>query len=225
MGSVAPRSTAVTGDCHRHRGSRIDNSRELVPGELSPSAGVGRIHGRQPARFRKIPSAESDVMRPEWGKSTAGELRRFLITGEDLRMRRGADDSWRTPGIWDARRAIDEDEKREGNPAKPPPVSARFRTHTTMIACLRCDRGLPRPCDCVRLARKKRTEMRFLEPSEVDALAAAMDPRYRTAVLLAAYGGLRAGELFGLRGQVRRSAATKPRDRRDSRRCRRPPRR
>jgi integrase len=31
------------------------------------------------------------------------------------------------------------------------------------------------------------------------ALADAMDPRYRAAVLLAAYGGLRAGELFGLR--------------------------
>ena len=33
------------------------------------------------------------------------------------------------------------------------------------------------------------------------ALADAMDPRYRAAVLLAAYGGLRAGELFGLRAK------------------------
>ncbi len=32
-------------------------------------------------------------------------------------------------------------------------------------------------------------------------LAEAMDPRYRAAVLLAAYGGLRAGELFGLRAK------------------------
>ena len=44
---VGPRTT---GDRHGHRGSRIDNRRELVPGELSPSAKVGRwIHGRQAA--------------------------------------------------------------------------------------------------------------------------------------------------------------------------------
>jgi integrase len=30
-------------------------------------------------------------------------------------------------------------------------------------------------------------------------LADAIDPRYRAAVILAGYGGLRAGELFGLR--------------------------
>jgi integrase len=55
------------------------------------------------------------------------------------------------------------------------------------------------PCDGVRLPRIEPTEMRFLTPREVHALAAAMDERYRAAVLLAAYGGLRAGELFGLR--------------------------
>ena len=57
------------------------------------------------------------------------------------------------------------------------------------------------PCDGVRLPRIERVEMRFLEPGEVMALADAMDPRYRTAVLLAAYGLLRAGELFGLRAK------------------------
>ena len=57
------------------------------------------------------------------------------------------------------------------------------------------------PCDGVRLPRIERVEMRFLEPGEVIALADAMDPRYRAAVLLAAYGGLRAGELFGLRAK------------------------
>ena len=57
------------------------------------------------------------------------------------------------------------------------------------------------PCDGVRLPRIERVEMRFLEPSEVMALADVMDPRYQAAVLLAAYGGLRAGELFGLRAK------------------------
>jgi len=57
------------------------------------------------------------------------------------------------------------------------------------------------PCDGVKLPRIERTEMRFLTTTEVDALAAAMDVRYRAVVLLAAYGGLRAGELFGLRAK------------------------
>jgi integrase len=55
------------------------------------------------------------------------------------------------------------------------------------------------PCDRVPLPRIDRQEMRFLEPYEIAHLAGAIDPRYRAAVLVAAYGGLRAGELFGLR--------------------------
>ena len=42
-------------------------------------------------------------------------------------------------------------------------------------------------------------EMRFLTADQVNTLAAVLDERYRTAVYLAAYGGLRAGELWGLR--------------------------
>ena len=41
--------------------------------------------------------------------------------------------------------------------------------------------------------------MRFLTPAEVARLADAISPRYRALVLLAAYGGLRIGELAGLR--------------------------
>jgi integrase len=42
-------------------------------------------------------------------------------------------------------------------------------------------------------------EMRFLNPDQVDTLAASILPRYRALVLVAAYGGLRIGELAGLR--------------------------
>jgi hypothetical protein len=85
-----------TGDRHGDRGSRIDNRRELVPSEFGVSTEVGRIHGAQEARLRKIPRAECDVLRPGGGRSAAGELRRFLITGEDLGVPRSADDSGRT---------------------------------------------------------------------------------------------------------------------------------
>ena len=57
------------------------------------------------------------------------------------------------------------------------------------------------PCEGIRLPRIERREMRFLNASEVDALSDAIHPRYRAVVLLAAYGGLRAGELFGLRAK------------------------
>jgi integrase len=55
------------------------------------------------------------------------------------------------------------------------------------------------PAERVPLPRVEREEMRFLGPDEIARLAATIDPRYRALVLVGAYGGLRAGELFGLR--------------------------
>jgi integrase len=52
--------------------------------------------------------------------------------------------------------------------------------------------GLPLP-------RIEREEMRFLVPADVGVLADTIDARYRAFVLLGAYGGLRLGELAGLR--------------------------
>ena len=72
-------------------------------------------------------------MWPDGGQS-AGELRRFLITGEDLGVRWSADNRGRTAGVRDATGAVDKDENSEGNPAKPPIASAKSRTHTTIIA-------------------------------------------------------------------------------------------
>jgi len=46
---------------------------------------------------------------------------------------------------------------------------------------------------------RKREEMRFLTAEEVNLLADVIDDRYIAAVYLAAYGGLRAGELWALR--------------------------
>jgi integrase len=55
------------------------------------------------------------------------------------------------------------------------------------------------PCRRVPLPRVEREEMRFLTPAEIARLADVIDPRYRVLVLVAAYGGLRVGELAGLR--------------------------
>jgi integrase len=55
------------------------------------------------------------------------------------------------------------------------------------------------PCRNVPLPKVEREEMRFLTPAEIIALADAIRPLYRTLVLVGAYGGLRIGELAGLR--------------------------
>jgi integrase len=55
------------------------------------------------------------------------------------------------------------------------------------------------PCRRVPLPRVEREEMRFLTPGEVATLADAIHQRYRALVLVGAYGGLRIGELAGLR--------------------------
>jgi integrase len=55
------------------------------------------------------------------------------------------------------------------------------------------------PCRRVPLPKVEREEMRFLTPAQVAVLAEVIQPRYRALVLVGAYGGLRIGELAGLR--------------------------
>ncbi len=55
------------------------------------------------------------------------------------------------------------------------------------------------PCRKVKLPKLVTPEMRILEPDEIDALAEAIDDRYRVMVIAAAYIGLRFGELCALR--------------------------
>jgi integrase len=61
---------------------------------------------------------------------------------------------------------------------------------------------LRNPCTVKGAGQERAPEMRFATVVQVAALAEAIDPRYRALVLVAAYGGLRWGELVGL--QVRR---------------------
>jgi integrase len=54
-------------------------------------------------------------------------------------------------------------------------------------------------CAVKGAGQERAPEMRFATAAQVAALANAIDPRYRALVLVAAYGGLRWGELVGLR--------------------------
>ena len=63
------------------------------------------------------------------------------------------------------------------------------------------------PCRNVPLPKIEREEMRFLTPAEIVHLAEVIHPRYRALVFVGAYGGLRIGELAGLRRRSCRSDA------------------
>jgi integrase len=58
---------------------------------------------------------------------------------------------------------------------------------------------LRNPCTVKGAGQERAPEMRFATVAQVAALADAIGPRYRALVLVAAYGGLRWGELVGLR--------------------------
>jgi integrase len=55
------------------------------------------------------------------------------------------------------------------------------------------------PCRNIPLPPVEREEMRFLTPGEIVTLAETIRPAYRALVFVGAYGGLRIGELAGLR--------------------------
>lgn len=55
------------------------------------------------------------------------------------------------------------------------------------------------PCQGVKTPKPPADEMRFLTAEEVAGLADAIDQRWRTLVIFAAYAGLRAGEISALR--------------------------
>jgi integrase len=55
------------------------------------------------------------------------------------------------------------------------------------------------PCQGVKTGAIERREMLFLTSAEVQALAQAIAPEFRTLVLVAAYTGMRQGELMALR--------------------------
>lgn len=55
------------------------------------------------------------------------------------------------------------------------------------------------PASRVKAPPERRREMRFLDPHEVHRLSEAIDPRYRSLVLVGCYGGLRFGEMAALK--------------------------
>jgi integrase len=68
-----------------------------------------------------------------------------------------------------------------------------------MGAAVNAGMAMQSPCRRVPLPKVEREEMQFLTPAEIAWLGDVINPRCRVLVLVAADGGLRIGELAGLR--------------------------
>jgi integrase len=91
-------------------------------------------------------------------------------------------------------------EGRGGKPIAAGTVAQAYRTLNRVLAAAADDELIGR--NALRGVKPPRIEpepMRFLTHDQVASLAAAIDARYRALVYLAAYSGLRAGELVALR--------------------------
>lgn len=83
----------------------------------------------------------------------------------------------------------------------PSTVKAIYLTVSQVFAQAALDGVVARtPCLGITLpSDRRREEMHFLNPTQVNELAAIIDNRYRALVYAAAYAGLRAGELVALK--------------------------
>jgi integrase len=79
-------------------------------------------------------------------------------------------------------------------------VHQAYRTlHLCLEAAVTCGHIGRNPLDGVKPPRLEAKPMKFLDAGQVEALADAIEPRYRALVLVGAYCGLRIGELVALR--------------------------
>src|SRR5919197_1228713 len=87
-----------------------------------------------------------------------------------------------------------------GQDLKPATVVKAYQLFGKVMAAA-VDAGIiaQSPCRRVPLPKVEQDEKRFLTPAEVAQLASVIEPRFRALVLVSTYGGLRIGELAGLR--------------------------
>lgn len=89
---------------------------------------------------------------------------------------------------------------RHGKPLANGSVAQAYRTlNRVLVAAVDNELVGRNPLAGIKPPRADVEPMRFLSHADVATLAQAIDPRYRAFVLVAAYTGLRAGELMALR--------------------------
>ncbi len=130
---------------------------------------------------------------PTFGKRRLTEIDHAMVTAWIAEIVTSGPIPW-----WD----VSDEPKRKRRTLSPATVTKCGQIlGKIMTAAVAAGRLKSSPCNGVKLPRIEHEEMRFLTPAEITTLAEAIDPSYRAAVLLGAYGGLRVGELFGLRAK------------------------
>ena len=134
----------------------------------------GTVMGLRPTTLGRLDSTLANQVLPRWEHLPLG-----AVTNADVR-------AWaagmRASGL------------------SPSTVRKAVFTFRQILAAAVADRRIPfNPADNVPLPVEERGEQRFLTAEEVAALAEVIAPRFRAMVLVAAYGGLRFGELTALR--------------------------
>ncbi|WP_151083874.1 tyrosine-type recombinase/integrase [Nocardioides cynanchi] len=115
------------------------------------------------------------------------------------RLPRAVLDAWRASGHVDVQPLAEPESARLRIDAGRAQVAQAYRLLRMILGhAVREGRIDSNPCQIARAGQVKSTERVPATPAEIDALAAAMPERYSAAVHLAAWSGLRAGELFGL---------------------------
>ncbi|QYG90995.1 site-specific integrase [Iamia sp. SCSIO 61187] len=100
-----------------------------------------------------------------------------------------------TPG--DVRRFISD---KVGSGSAPGTVRGARKVLRLVLAVAQAEGAIrSNPCDGVRVPPSPKAEMVFLDAEQVEALAQTIDPRYSTMIRVAAYTGMRAGEIEALR--------------------------
>lgn len=101
---------------------------------------------------------------------------------------------------WDAAGRPDPRPRRAADPdaGRTQTAQAYRLLRTVFASAVRDGMITTNPCQTPRAASTRPAERTPATPAQVDAIAAAMPDRYAAAVLVAAWSGLRAGELFAL---------------------------
>jgi integrase len=128
---------------------------------------------------------------PSFGNLRLGEIDYLSIQKWVSQLTSAGPDPW-----WDL--AI-EPNRRIKPVAASTAVKAYQILNKIMATAVRAGKIRVNPCSGVKPPRIVHREMRFLDAVQVETLASSVDPRYQALVLVAAYGGLRIGELAGLR--------------------------
>ena len=128
---------------------------------------------------------------PTFGSLTLGQIDHMTVQAWASQLTTVGPVPW-----WD----LTKEPKRKPKPLSPSTAGKAVQILSKIMAlAVTAGKIRANPCIGIKLPRIERKEMRFINPTEIDTLANAITPRYKALILVGAFGGLRIGELAGLR--------------------------